>query len=127
MQFGKKKVFPFPLCAHSHSGCRNHSTASNWEKQRQGPDSADSVPRSAENDLLILKSGVKFVQFVRICPKSATFSPNSCSSRPTFTKLSSVLQRFQPVNSIQDFLPPYGNEGRVFSAFLKLPVFACED
>src|SRR5215468_9832218 len=36
MPFGKKKVFPFPLCAHSRSGCRNHSTASNWEKQRHG-------------------------------------------------------------------------------------------
>src|SRR6516164_1975497 len=82
---------------------------------------------TTKNECFSLKSGVKFVQFVRICPKSATFSPNSCSSRPTFTKLSSVLQRFQPVNSIQDFLPPYGNEGRVFSAFLKLPVFACED
>jgi hypothetical protein len=32
----------------------------------------------------------------------------------SFTEPASVLQRFQPVNSMQDFLSPLGYEGRVY-------------
>ena len=61
----------------------------------------------------LLKSGVKIDGFVRIGRKLRICTEIYAAVDQSFIELASGLQRFQLVNSMQDFLSPHHYEGRV--------------
>ena len=62
---------------------------------------------------VILKSGVKIEGFIRIGRKLRICTKIYAAVDQSFMELASGLQRFQLVNSMQDFLSPHRYEGRV--------------
>jgi hypothetical protein len=60
-----------------------------------------------------LKSGVKIAGFIRIGRKLRICTEIYAAVDQSFMELASGLQRFQLVNSMQDFLGPHHYEGRV--------------
>ena len=70
-------------------------------------------PGMQEVPTAVPKSGVKFGAFLRIYPKTTHLHAKFVQQSIKVSRRASVLQRFQPVNSMQDFLSPLGYEGRV--------------
>jgi hypothetical protein len=62
---------------------------------------------------VLLKSGVKIAGFIRIGRKLRICTEIYAAVDQSFMELASGLQRFQLVNSMQDFLDPHHYEGRV--------------